>query len=127
MDYAAFELDPTDIEKCLTFIAAELEPFGLGVPSDTKFRLTLEAGKDGDDVLHYRPYGRLAAILSRAINTTHVNVGAGAASSATFRDADKTIATWREEQRELDRLMGFTSAPTTRRTGSRSIRVRAGF
>lgn len=109
-----FEVDLTSDTSCLLFIQAELEPFGLQAPRDTRLKLSLEAGKQGETTVH-RPYIRLAAILERAVNTTHVNEGKGAASAAVFRDADKTITGWRSEQAQIDAALGLTlpAAPST--------------
>ena len=70
-------------------------------------KLELSAGKLGEQTV-YRPYSLVASLLGQAINTTHVNISKGAASGATFRDADKSIAEWSREQARLDSSLGLT-------------------
>jgi hypothetical protein len=115
VDYASFAVNFASRDSCLSFIRDSLEPFGLVPGSDTAVRLEVEAGTDPDDIRVYRPYGRMAAILSRVKNDVHLNEGEG----AKFRDADKTISAWRQEQAELDAALSLTlpvSTTPTRRT-----------
>lgn len=124
-DFTEHDLDLTDMDSVLAFVGTELQPFDLLTPTDTTLKLASSAGKTAENpsVPVYRPYAVLADILSRVINTTHLNEGEGAA----FRDADKTIAGWRSEQIALDAALGLSvpSAPSSDpfRWGSASVPV----
>lgn len=102
-----FGVDFSDRESCLTFVEDSLSPYGLDVPTDAAVTLELNSGIDQDGVRVYRPYVYMASVLSRAVNTTHLNRGSAGPVSGDFRDADKTIAAWLAEQAAKDAGFGL--------------------
>lgn len=95
-------LDFSSIEGVTDFIAAELGKFEIDPPSDLGNLLLASAGKDVLGNIAFRPYGVMADILSRTVNTQHVLKLDGAVGGITFRDVDKTIAAWYRCQAHLD-------------------------
>lgn len=118
-----FELDLSSPTSCYGFIRDELSAYSVLPPKDTLLRLELSAGTDpaGNKVL--RPYKLIGDVLSRTINQKHLNEGEG----AKLRDADKTIASWYQEQRALDVALGLTVPPEpgtgVRSKGSFTVRT----
>ena len=108
-DIAGHELDLYSSGSCLVFMRAELAAFGLEPPSDSSLKLEVLAGTDSTGKV-YRPYKVLGDVLSRVINTTHLNSGEG----AQFREANLTIDGWYAEQGAIDAALGLTvpSAPS---------------
>ncbi len=117
MDYSDYEVDYSSPDSCLDFITDELAPWGLEPGSDVLARLDLEAGTDPQGTKVFRPYLRMALILSRVINTTHLNEGDSPAASGKFRNAERTIQGWLTDQRQMDVALSLIVPPTGRPKG----------
>lgn len=113
-DIAGHELDLRSSGSCLVFMRAELAAFGLEPSTDSSLKLEISAGKGVGGETIYRPYKVLGDVLSRVINTTHVNEGSGPAASGKFRSAQLTIDGWFLQQSEIDAALNLTvpSAPS---------------